>query len=137
MHLERLEQRLPLAGNVTVEMVGSTLRLGGDDLANDVMVASAAGGKIAVIGINTTINGRTDAFVSDKAVTSIVAKFNGGDDAAGFDNCAADYAWQRQFTPPVVWSGEVDPPQHSMSRPCRLGSTRSLAASRHSLSPAA
>ncbi|MFM7243263.1 MAG: hypothetical protein ACKO40_03685 [Planctomycetaceae bacterium] len=98
MRVEELERRLPLAGNVTAEMVGSTLRLSGDNLANDVMVASAAGGRIAVVGIDTTINGKTTAFVTNGAVTSIIANFRGGDDAVGFDNSAADYASQRQFT---------------------------------------
>lgn len=114
-HLERLEQRLPLAGNVTAELTGSTLRLAGDNLANDVIVASVAGGKIAVIGMNTTINGGTGAFVSSTAVTSIVANFNGGDDAVGFGNRAADFASQRlfamlAFSPASVWSGEQQPP---------------------------
>lgn len=115
MHLECLEQRLPLAGNVTAELTGSTLRLAGDNLANDVMVASAAGGRIAVIGINTTINGETAAFVTTTAVTSVVANFNGGDDAVGFGNSAADYAWQRLFTmlatsPASAWTGEEESP---------------------------
>jgi hypothetical protein len=114
-HLERLEQRLPLAGNVTAELTGSTLRLAGDNLANDVMVASVAGGRIAVIGMNTTINGGTGAFVSSTAVTSIVANFNGGDDAVGFGNRAADFASQRlfamlAFSPASAWSGEQQPP---------------------------
>ncbi|MFM7205128.1 MAG: hypothetical protein ACKO4T_00445 [Planctomycetaceae bacterium] len=112
MRLERLERRLPLAGNVTAELTGSTLRLTGDHLANDVMVASAAGGTIAVIGIDTTVNGRQAAFVTTEAVTSIVTKLKGGDDAVGFGNSAADYLSQRQLTSlatsPVVWS--EDPP---------------------------
>lgn len=103
MLIERLEQRLTFAGNVTAELTGSTLRLTGDNLANDVMVASAAGGKIAVIGIDTTVNGQQAAFVTTKAVTSIVANLNGGDDAVGFGNSAANYAWQRQFTSVVLW----------------------------------
>ena len=41
MRLDRLEQRLPLAGNVTAEIVGSTLRLTGDALGNEMLVASA------------------------------------------------------------------------------------------------
>lgn len=115
MRLERLEQRLPLAGNVSAELTGSTLHLAGDNLANDVMVASAAGGRIAILGIDTTINGGPAAFVTTKAVTSIVATFNGGDDAVGFGNSAADYAWQRLFTmlafaPEAVWFGEQAPP---------------------------
>lgn len=113
LHIERLEQRLPLAGNVTAELTGSTLRLLGDDLANDVMVAAAADGRIAVIGMNTTINGGTAAFVPTGAVMSIVATLRGGDDAVGFGNSAADYASQRQFTmlatsPESVWSGEQE-----------------------------
>jgi hypothetical protein len=113
--LERLEQRLPLAGNVTAEFTGSTLRLTGDNLANDVVVASAAGGRIAVIGIATTINGGPAAFVTSGPVTTIVANLNGGDDAVGFGNKAADYAGQRQFTmlatgPSSAWFGEQEPP---------------------------
>ncbi|MBU6275977.1 MAG: hypothetical protein KGQ61_05035 [Planctomycetes bacterium] len=50
------------------------------------MVTSAVGGKIAVIGIDTTVNGGTAVFVSDDLVTSIVATFHGGDDTAGFGN---------------------------------------------------
>lgn len=114
LRFESLERRLPLAGNVVAELVGSTLRLTGDNQANDVMVASAADGKIAVIGVNTTINGGAGAFVSNKAVASIVANFNGGDDSAGFGNSAVEYAFQRLFTllatSPTTWSGEEEPP---------------------------
>lgn len=110
MRLARVEQRLPLAGNVAAELTGSTLRLTGDNLANDVMVATAAGGTIAVIGINTTVNGRQAAFVNTKAVASIVANLNGGDDPVGFGDSTAEYARQRQFTllatSPVTWSGD-------------------------------
>ena len=115
LRLECLERRLPLAGNVTAELSGSTLRLAGDNLANDVVVASAAGGRIAVIGLNTTINGGPAAFVTNKAVRSIFANLDGGDDAVGFGNKAADYAGQRQFTmlatgPSSAWLGEQEPP---------------------------
>ncbi|MFM8803647.1 MAG: hypothetical protein ACKOK8_07025, partial [Planctomycetia bacterium] len=110
-----MEQRLPLAGNVLAELTGSALRLTGDSLANDVLVASAAGGRIAVIGIATTINGGPAAFVTSGPVTTIVANLNGGDDAVGFGNKAADYAGQRQFTmlatgPSSAWFGEQEPP---------------------------
>jgi hypothetical protein len=97
LQLESLERRLPLAGDVTAKLTGSTLLLTGDTLANDVMVASAAGGKIAVIGINTTINGSSIAFVTNKRVTSIIADLNGGNDAIGFGNSAGGYAGVRMF----------------------------------------
>lgn len=97
LRFESLEQRLPLAGNVMAELVGSTLRLTGDHLGNEVVVASTAGGKIAVIGQNTTINGSAAAFVTKKAVTSIIAILHGGNDAIGLSNRAQDYADARVF----------------------------------------
>ena len=97
LRFESLEQRLPLAGNVMAKLAGSTLRLTGDSMGNEVVVASAAGGKIAVIGQNTTINGSSGAFVTKKAVTSIVANLNGGNDAIGFSNSAQNYADARMF----------------------------------------
>lgn len=95
MHLERLERRLPLAGNVTAQLDGSTLRLTGDDLGNGVLVASAPGGRIAVIGNATTINGASSSFVTDAAVTAIIAELKGGDDEIGFGNRAQDFAGTR------------------------------------------
>lgn len=97
MRLECLEQRLPLAGNVTADLTDSTLRLTGDDLANQIVVASVAGGRIALIGQNTTINGSPAVFVTDTSVTNIVAKLKGGDDAVGFGNDAQDIANHRMF----------------------------------------
>lgn len=97
LQLESLEPRLPLAGDVMAELVGSTLRLTGDSLGNEVMVASAAGGRIAVIGQNTTINGSSSAFVTNKPVTSIIANLNGGNDAIGFGNSAGGYASARMI----------------------------------------
>jgi hypothetical protein len=98
LHLESLERRLPLAGNVTAQLSGSTLFLTGDALDNVLMVASAAGGKMAVIGYpGTTINGSTNAFTTPRAVTSIVANLNGGNDAIGFGNNAAVFGIQIGF----------------------------------------
>lgn len=95
MHLERLERRLPLAGDVTAQLVGSTLRLTGDSLGNDVLVASAPGGRIAVIGNATTINGASSTFVTDAAVTAIIADLRGGNDEIGFGNRAQDFVGTR------------------------------------------
>ena len=98
LHLESLERRLPLAGNVTAQFSGSTLLLTGDALDNVLMVASAAGGKMAVLGVSgTTINGSANAFTTPRAVTSIVANLNGGNDAIGFGNNAAVFGIQIGF----------------------------------------
>lgn len=103
MHLECLERRLPLAGDVTAQLVGSTLRLTGDSLGNDVVVASAPGGRIAVIGNATTINGGSSAFVTSAAVTAIVADLRGGADAIGFGNRAQDFAGTRLFVDTLLF----------------------------------
>jgi len=98
LHLESLERRLPLAGNVTAQLSGSTLLLTGDALDNVLMVASAAGGKMAVLGApGTTINGSTNAFTTPRAVTSIVANLNGGNDAIGFGNNATVFGTQLSY----------------------------------------
>lgn len=89
LRLESLEPRLPLAGNVTAQFSGGTLLLTGDALGNEVVVASAPGGTMAVLGApGTTINGSANPFVTTRAVTSIVANLNGGNDAIGFGNNA-------------------------------------------------
>jgi hypothetical protein len=89
LHLECLESRLPLAGNVTAQLLGSTLVLTGDALDNQVIVASAPDGKMAVFGpAGNTINGSTNAFTTSRAVTNIVANLNGGSDQIGFGNDA-------------------------------------------------
>jgi hypothetical protein len=110
LRFESLEQRLPLAGNVVAELIGSTLRITGDSMGNEVVVASAAGGKIAVIGQNTTINGSSGTFVTNKAVTSIIANLNGGNDAIGFGNSAQDYADERVGLDVTRFQLEDSPP---------------------------
>lgn len=97
LHLESLEPRAMLAisgGNVKAELFGSTLVLTGDDAGNQVIVASVAGGGVAVGGNNTTINGSTNPFVTTKKVVNIVANMNGGNDVIGFGNSAAGFAAQ-------------------------------------------
>lgn len=94
LHVEALERREVLAGNVTAQLVGSTLLLTGDALGNEVVVASVTGGRIAVLGENTTINGSTDPFVTTKPVVSIIANLNGGNDGIGFGNSAQGFADQ-------------------------------------------
>ncbi|MFM9058502.1 MAG: hypothetical protein ACKOSQ_05205 [Planctomycetaceae bacterium] len=78
----------PLGGNVNAQLVGSTLLLTGDALDNQIAVFSAAGGTIAVLGNNTTINGGVTPFVTTRPVTTIVANLNAGNDYIAFSNDA-------------------------------------------------
>ena len=105
LSLECLESRLaltiPVGGNVTAKLVGSTLLLTGDALDNALVVAPATGGLMAVLGApGTTING-TDttvtSFVTTRAVTSIVANLNAGTDLIGFTNNAFGFYNQLTF----------------------------------------
>ena len=92
LSLECLESRLALfapIGNVNATLLGSTLLLTGDALDNALVVSTATGGRMAVLGgLGTTINGSTSAFVTSRAVTSIVANLNAGNDVIGFTNSA-------------------------------------------------
>lgn len=94
LHVEPLERREVLAGNVTAQLVGSTLLLTGDALGNELVVASVMGGAIAVIGNDTTVNGSTSPFVTSGRVVSIIANLNGGNDGIGFGNTAQGFADQ-------------------------------------------
>lgn len=88
LRLECLESRKLLAGNVNAQLLGSTLLLTGDALGNEIVVASATGGRIAVLGNGTTINGTAAPFVSIKRVTNLVTNLNGGNDFVGISNNA-------------------------------------------------
>jgi len=104
LRVEALERRDLLAGNVTAQLVGSTLLLTGDALGNELVVASVTGGRIAVIGNTTTVNGSTSPFVTSRPVVSIVANLNGGNDGIGFGNNAQGFADQ------LVELGIMPPP---------------------------
>lgn len=58
---------------VAAQLVGSVLRITGDDLAKQIVVASVAGGRIAVAGNGTTVNGAATPFVTTGPVRNIVA----------------------------------------------------------------
>lgn len=96
LHVESLESRAMMAvlSNVTAQVFGSTLVLTGDNNSNQLVVASVAGGGIAVLGNNTTINGSEDPFVTSRKIVSIVANLNGGADVIGFGNNAEGFADQ-------------------------------------------
>ena len=61
-HLESLEDRRMLAGNVTVEVAGDNLVITGDDAANDITVTLDAG-EVVVVG-NDNVHVISATFVS-------------------------------------------------------------------------
>lgn len=113
LHVESLERRQVLAGNVSAQLVGSTLLLNGDSLGNQVLVASVTGGRIAILGGDTTVNGSTNPFITSRPVMAITATLNGGDDVIGFGNSAQGFADQligMGVSPPdvVTLQDEID-----------------------------
>lgn len=95
--VEPLEPRLVAAGDVTARLVGTTLMLVGDAQANEINLASVAGGRIAVLGADTTINGSATPFVTTSKVGHIVARLAGGDDLVAFSNTSSGVARLRGF----------------------------------------
>jgi hypothetical protein len=88
LHVEGLERRELLAGNLQVSVAGSKLFITGDNLANNAAVVALAGGRYAVAGLGTTINGGNNVYVTPRSVSHISANLNGGDDALGLSNNA-------------------------------------------------
>jgi hypothetical protein len=83
---EALEQRLPLAGNVTAQVSGGTLLLFGDGLDNSVSITGGANAQQYIItgvpsatGAATTINGQA-AFVANGVRFSTIVNLRGGND---------------------------------------------------------
>lgn len=88
LHVEGLERRELLAGNLQVSVAGSKLFITGDNLANNAAVVALTGGRYAVAGLGTTINGGNNIYVTPRSVSHISANLNGGDDALGLSNNA-------------------------------------------------
>src|SRR5262249_14916053 len=66
LHVEQLEGRAMLAGNVTASVSGGNLIIRGDNVDNGVVISQTDPGTYLVTGIDTaggptTINGNTDA----------------------------------------------------------------------------
>lgn len=112
--MEPLEPRVVAAGDVVARLVGTTLLLTGDARGNEINVATVAGGRLAVLGNDTTINGAATPFVTTAPVRGIVATLAGGDDVVAFSNTSYGAARLRQFVAgfgsarPVVPQGAID-----------------------------
>ncbi|WP_158521028.1 peptidylprolyl isomerase [Fuerstiella marisgermanici] len=83
--MERLEDRMMLAGNVTAQFIGQNAFVSGDDAANSVEILVDGGNLIARGTDGTTINGSADDFVlrtgSASLGRSLFVSLGGGDDA--------------------------------------------------------
>lgn len=81
LRFESLERRLVMAGDVTIDLQGSSLIVTGDDVANQVEIAGDGSGNIVVTGLNgETLTGDTSVPRSD--VRSIVIRLGDGADLA-------------------------------------------------------
>jgi len=85
--LEHLEHRLCLTGNVKVSLAGTTLKILGDGLSNDVRITGTAPGEFQVEAIGgTNLNGLLNGSENFTGVQSISMNLKKGDDKVTFLN---------------------------------------------------
>src|SRR6266853_157701 len=83
--IEILEARIAPA-NITAAVMGHTLKITGNDTANDITIRGAAGDAFDVICSTDTINNGGSGFATMTGITDISIKLLGGDDSVTFDN---------------------------------------------------
>jgi hypothetical protein len=89
LHVEPLERRELLAGNVSASVAGGTLFVRGNGEDNNIAIVQLGAGVYAVAGLDTTVNGDVDAFVTNRPVRNIIVDLGRGDDLLGISNDAA------------------------------------------------
>lgn len=82
--VERLESRLPLAGNVTAVQIGSELLLTGDEVNNRLWIVGNGAGNFAVQAIGAQLNGVDAATINFNGVTKIRLSMGNGNDTVSF-----------------------------------------------------
>ena len=88
---EGLENRLLMAGDVTVELLGQTLYVTGDNEANHVEIAGDNAGNLVVTGLDgETLTGTTS--VPASGVRSLVVRLNRRADSVSIQNANIPYA---------------------------------------------
>jgi hypothetical protein len=97
LHLERLETRSLMAGDVTVNKDGGSLFIRGDDESNAVVIRRVGNNRYEVTGIDdangdpTTVNGVASGTVTFSGIKrNIDVRLRGGDDLLGIGNDDAD-----------------------------------------------
>jgi hypothetical protein len=82
LNMENLEARKMMAGDVAVALEGQLLKLQGDNLSNQVVVAQNAAGTVTISGQNgTTINGRASVRFVNPQLEQLDIRMEGGDDS--------------------------------------------------------
>ena len=88
-----LETKRLLAGNVDAFIDGTTLRITGDSLDNQIVLTQTPDGNTVVTGLDTTINGQGAPFTTDPSVNRVTMSLEGGDDEVDFE----DYSISRNI----------------------------------------
>ena len=87
LHVEKLESRSLLAGDISVHIGRDNLFVVGDNAANQVAVMQLAAGTYAVVGFNgTTVEGEADPFVVEGITGKIDIDLKRGNDLVGVGN---------------------------------------------------
>jgi hypothetical protein len=89
-HVEPLEDRLPLAGDVSVRVTGNSITITGSNEADEIRVAySTANLSLtvsSVLGSDTTVNGQTEFATYLNNPDRLTVKMRGGDDRVSFQS---------------------------------------------------
>lgn len=84
LRMESLEGRALMAGDVSASIQLGSLKIEGDQLANDIAVADLGGGKVEIVGQNgTKVNG-VDSVVLDRFTANVKMELRGGDDVVSW-----------------------------------------------------
>lgn len=89
LHVETLENRYALDGNLHAFLQNGVLFVVGDEAGNIAELSSASSGEITVTGIDTTVNGDIEP-VTFANVQSVVVLLNDGDDQLTISNGPTD-----------------------------------------------
>lgn len=88
LKFERMERRECMAGNVTAVLVHGTLTINGDNKDNRIAVTGLGDSGYVVVGIGTTVNGRSTPQFFDRTTRDLVINMNGGNDYVQLANAA-------------------------------------------------
>ena len=84
---QRLEPKHLLAGNVSVSLVGETLNVAGDSLANEIQILGSPNGSVSIVPVDgTTINNQTQPFSIGGGIKYANFRMGAGDDLIEISN---------------------------------------------------
>lgn len=98
LHVETLENRLAMDGNLEAFLRNGVLFVFGDEAGNVAEISSATDGEITITGIDTTVNGE-DTPATFTNVRSVVVHLRDGDDVLTISNGGGGEVGTEQLTP--------------------------------------